>query len=847
MSASTTKIASLRGWGDAATHLAAWGDADLHALADARPELAQSPPRSFAALAERLAEPAGAQATYRRLDRAAQQVVDALSALGGAAELAELAAAIAPGVSAEALQPPLGTLEGAGLALVAGGSAVLNPGLSGMHRRAGLGPSLLPALQREQAIALTEMCRRLGAKAGGGGKAASVRAIVEFFATPGKARALLKQAPAGTAALVAQAARGQQVSVPGGVWSLDDRRPAGWLARRGYLVAVEWYLLTMPAEVGLSLRGGHVFESFSASPPPLPATSGDGEAVDAAGVERAVALAHRAGLALEELCARPAKLLKDGGMAVREVRRVAKVVGASEREAARLLDLLVAAGLLWVDHQAGTALPTAAWDGWRRLAGPAQWSRLVAGWMEAPFHPSLAGEISSKDKVIPPVLNRASHPEAVDQRRAVLAALASLPPGSSAVPDAVVERVTWAAPLLWDDGPAPPFLLAAWPIEEMEVLGLAVGGALTGAGRRVAGGDVEGAEAALAHLLPAPVREIVVQADLTAVAAGALAPDVAGELEVMADVESRGAATVYRFTEQSLRRAFDEGRSAADIAGFLERHAARGVPQGLSYLVADLGRRHGQLRVGRVATYVRCDDVALLAEVSQGRATARLKLRRLAPTVAITDAEPADVLAALRGAGYLPMEEDSGGGVVLSRPPEARAAARPAFPAARPSPLPGRPASANGHGGGTGGGLPAAAAVVAALRAGGGAKAASSKPTASQGMKGKPAAKKVAPARPAAPPPPELFEVESSRPTTIAKDLPSILALARQAADEEWLVRFSSTNTKGVTKQVNAWVLAVSPTDLLVEALPDYTSRTLNALRIHWARVLTEAEEEQLL
>lgn len=847
MPAAKTKVAAVPGWGDAAEHLASWDDADLQTLVSARPELAYAPPRSFAALAERLAEPAGAQAAYRRLDRAAQQVVEALSALGGAAGLAELAGVVAPGVSVEALQLPLGTLERAGLALVGEGSAVLNPALSGMHRRAGLGPPLVPALQREQSIALTELCRRLGAKpvGRGGGKAASIRAIVEFFATPGRARALLKQAPAGTAALVEQAARGQQVSVPGGAWSLDDRRPAGWLARRGYLVAVEWYLLTMPAEVALALRGGHVFESFSAFPPPLPATSGDPEALEAAGAERAVALAHRAGLALEELCARPAKLLKDGGMAVREVRRVAKVVGASEREAARLLDLLVAAGLLWVDHRAGTALPTAGWDGWRRLAGPSQWARLLAGWMEAPFHPSLAGEISSKDKVIPPVLNRAGHPEALDQRRAVLAALASLPPGSGTAPDALVERVTWVAPLLWDDGPAPPCVLAAWPIEEMELLGLAVGGALTSAGRRVAAGDAEGAEAALARLLPAPVREVVVQADLTAVAAGALAPDVAGELEVMADVESRGAATVYRFTEQSLRRAFDEGRSAADIAAFLERHAARGVPQGLSYLVADLGRRHGQLRVGRAATYVRCDDVALLAEVSQGRATARLKLRRLAPTVAVTDAEPADVLAALRSAGYLPMEEDSGGGVVLSRPPEARAAARPAFPAARPSPLPGRPASSNGHGG-AGGGPPAAAAaaVVTALRAGRGVQAtqAGHGVQATQAKPAKPAARKVAP-----PPPPELFEVESSRPTTIAKDLPSILALARQAADEEWLVRFSSTNTKGVTKQVNAWVLAVSPTDLLVEALPDYTSRTLNLLRVHWARVLTEAEEEQLL
>ena len=42
-------------------------------------------------------------------------------------------------------------------------------------------------------------------------------------------------------------------------------------------------------------------------------------------------------------------------------------------------------------------------------------------------------------------------------------------------------------------------------------------------------------------------------------------------LGVLADVESKGGATVYRFTPESVRRALDAGRSASDLHAFLDR------------------------------------------------------------------------------------------------------------------------------------------------------------------------------------------------------------------------------------------------------------------------------------
>ena len=63
----------------------------------------------------------------------------------------------------------------------------------------------------------------------------------------------------------------------------------------------------------------------------------------------------------------------------------------------------------------------------------------------------------------------------------------------------------------------------------------------------------------------------MIQADLTAVAPGPLESATARTLHLLADIESRGGATVYRFSPQSVRRALDAGWSVAEIHDFLPR------------------------------------------------------------------------------------------------------------------------------------------------------------------------------------------------------------------------------------------------------------------------------------
>ena len=101
-------------------------------------------------------------------------------------------------------------------------------------------------------------------------------------------------------------------------------------------------------------------------------------------------------------------------------------------------------------------------------------------------------------------------------------------------------------------------------------------------------------------------------------------------------MESRGGATVYRFTPSSVRRAFDAGWSAAEVHEFLGSISRTAVPQPLSYLVDDTARTFGTLRVGAAEAFLRADDEAALTELLHHPKAGGLGLRRLAPTVLVS-------------------------------------------------------------------------------------------------------------------------------------------------------------------------------------------------------------------
>jgi hypothetical protein len=229
-------------------------------------------------------------------------------------------------------------------------------------------------------------------------------------------------------------------------------------------------------------------------------------------------------------------------------------------------------------------------------------------------------------------------------------------------------------------------------LAEAHLVGLVGRGAISTPGRVLLDGPDDGSADvvdAMARVLPAPIDHFLVQADLTVVVPGPLERQLAEELAAVATVESAGTAMVYRVSEQSIRHALDIGKTAGALHSLFNKHSKTPVPQGLTYLIDDVARRHGQLRIGMAASFVRCEDPALLAQAVASSEGQALSLRTLAPTVAISQAPINEVLAALQDAGFAPAAEDSTGTIVDIRARGARVPApqrrRPHRPMPRPS------------------------------------------------------------------------------------------------------------------------------------------------------------------
>jgi hypothetical protein len=227
-------------------------------------------------------------------------------------------------------------------------------------------------------------------------------------------------------------------------------------------------------------------------------------------------------------------------------------------------------------------------------------------------------------------------------------------------------------------------------VEEAHALGVLGRGAITTPARVLLTDGAEASIQAMTKTLPACIDHFLLQADLTVVVPGPLDRDLAAELAAVATVESAGAAMVYRISEATIRHALDTGRTAGALHAFFARHSKTPVPQGLTYLIDDVARRHGQLRVGIAASFVRCEDPGLLAQAVATPAGAPLGLRLLAPTVAVSHAGIADVLAALRTAGFAPAAEDSTGAIVELRARGARVPVPQSRRFLRPIPSPNR-------------------------------------------------------------------------------------------------------------------------------------------------------------
>jgi len=665
--------------------LSVLGEERLARLLALRPDLAAPAPGSLAELVERSLS---LRSVYRALmgaDVLVLQLAQVLTIIGEKhAALDDLYEMVGEVPEAD-VQRGLSWLEDRHLICRLPGSLVcVHVGLLSIGGAGALGP---PAADLVGALSVNELkpiLQAVGRKSRATRKAALAAEVLAFVTDQDAVRAVVGQAPAEVREYTHRVAAGStSIELPwdGGRSKSATALAAMWLLGRGLAYKNSWHTAVMPREVGLALRGGRPFPAHSYQRPQIGVQ--DVSVPDPTAVEERVTTAVQAVERIIDVWgSKPAALLKSDGIGVREVRRLAAAIEMPERETFRLIEIAAAAGLVVADTRRGLALPTSAGDEWLDLAASDRWWVLAASWLETAMYPSLTGVVDPRDKAIPALGYPATYEsEAARQRRVILGAVLDLPGGTCASDGALVEAVVWDGPMLWNDAPGSPSVMVTWTLAEMELLGLMVGGAPTPLASALMSGDLP----AVRGLLEDPSAgawQMVLQADLTAVLTGRVPSPVRAELELLADVEGRGSATLYRFSEGSVRRAFDAGRSSEEILDFLEEHATKGLPQPLAYLVKDVERRHGQVRLGRAGCYIRFEDPALATEVVRNTRTAKLALRQIAPTVLVCDQSNDAVLKALRAAGHLPVIESIDGSVVHAQPNRHRAEIRPGAGAA---------------------------------------------------------------------------------------------------------------------------------------------------------------------
>ena len=410
--------------------------------------------------------------------------------------------------------------------------------------------------------------------------------------------------------------------------------------------------VVLAREVSLRLREGRLFPApIPTQPPGMPAADATPVQANAA-LGTAVEALETFTTLVEQVIALSPKMLSTGGIGRRDLKSLS--AGGDESTTALMLALARQTGMIathgpgWL--ATGTFDRLAAQDAWT------QWRELVAAWAQLDRWPTPASDPLS------PVGQRSI----VGVRRALLAELRRAPAGTPLDSELLAARVAWRFP--------------AWPAEQ------------TGAGaQHVAQEATTFGVIALvrtSHLLdatedpgfPAPTHQFVVQADLTAMPIGPLQVSVRRRLDVLTERDHTGR----HFTPASIRRGLDQGLSSEQVVDWLTSHSLTPLPQPLTYLIGDVARQHGQIKVMPAAAVITIEDPAVLEALLRSPQAQGLGLAKIGPQAVATQGDVVEVVEVLRGLGHAPVAQSSDGELLQAPRPRRATQAHP--PTTEPEP-----------------------------------------------------------------------------------------------------------------------------------------------------------------
>jgi len=457
----------------------------------------------------------------------------------------------------------------------------------------------------------------------------------------------------------------------GSVGDIKNPGPGvNWLLEKKFLVPLDQRTVVLPREVAIAMRGGKIHKERFITQPELIGAKRDERQINLAAIANVSTVLRWVEELLNFWADEPADALRAGGLGVRDLKIISTHLGVDESCTAFVAELAYLASLVSIDAD-DRILPSNKFDIWLMQTPADRWQMLASQWLITSRVSGLVGRVEAKNvAALGPELDR------VNAARVRALTLELLRENQGIAPDwnSFKEVLSWRAPVRRNSSLQEE--LAEWTLREAEWLGITGQGAISKFGAQFLDGDDL---SSINEDLPKTVDHILIQSDNTAIAPGPLEHEISQALAMMAEIESRGGATVYRFTESTIRRALDHGKTGDEIKNFLIKTSKTPMPQPLEYLIADVAKKHGKLRVGNTSSFIRCEDSALISQIMNDKKLEILALRRIAPEVVICDVDATDAMRLLRECGYLPAAE-SANGMILTGPKTNRAMTKPRPP-----------------------------------------------------------------------------------------------------------------------------------------------------------------------
>ncbi|NCG02481.1 MAG: hypothetical protein GWP22_03335 [Actinomycetales bacterium] len=270
----------------------------------------------------------------------------------------------------------------------------------------------------------------------------------------------------------------------------------------------------------------------------------------------------------------PLTALRSGGIATKDIDHLAEFLAVPLNETCLLIEVLYHAGLIALTTSLQWEVTT-KYEAWRKKSKESQWVALAQSWLDLPLMGSEGNKPLSGTGESPTVgvmrwqtlctlrwWNENTDTPPTKHWKIFVKALDHFHPRRRGSRREEVAKVT---------------------LREAEWIGIAHGEILCEAGIGITADDAPFAGSSLK--LPIEVSQFLIQGDLTVIASGPLPLEVGERLHAIADIESRGAASVYRFSVDTVERGMQAGWKAADFAEFFRQWLKGDIPQPLTYLI----------------------------------------------------------------------------------------------------------------------------------------------------------------------------------------------------------------------------------------------------------------------